>query len=92
LGGQCAPRSYSAWLQNLGFIVLGLGGLSLAGAALFGRSGNYQIARTVAVANTNERAQQDNWDSNRRLRFIVLATGAGALVELVGVWLAASLG
>ena len=90
LGGQCAPRPYSALLQNLGFIVLGLGGLSLAGAALYGRGGNYQSARTVAVANTFERAQQDTRDSNRRLRFIVLATGAGAIALLAGLWLAAS--
>jgi hypothetical protein len=92
VGGQCTLRSYSALAQNLGLTVLGLGALSLAGAAAFGRSGNYQSARTVAVANTFQRAQQDARDSTRRLRFILLATGAGALALLAGLWLSLGLG
>ena len=87
LGRQCTVVAYGSAAQNLGLVVFGLGGISVAGAALSGRNSNYQIARTVSADNTLERTRRDVQDSTRRLMFTVVTTGSGAISLLVGLWL-----
>jgi len=87
LSGQPNLRAFSMLTQDLGLVALALGGLSLIGAASIGRNSNYQVARTASAANIRERTQQDMSDGTRRLEFIVITSGAGAVALLVGLCL-----